>query len=142
MFVKTGEEDKESPRYQVIDFSPDGQNVYLSYASRTKWERGVVRYDVSNKRLNDLLKDSRIYSNLRLSRDGRTFVFLAATGNRPADLFVADAEMKNIRQLVDSNPAMKSKRLSKTELVSYLDVDGNKQYGVLYYPVDYEPGKK
>jgi dipeptidyl aminopeptidase/acylaminoacyl peptidase len=142
MFVKTGEADKESPRYQVIDFSPDGQNVYLSYASRTKWERGVVRYDVTGKRMNDLLKDARIYSNLRLSRDGRTFVFLAAEGNRPADLFVADAEMKNIRQLVDSNPGMKGKRLARTELVSYLDVDGNKQHGVLYYPMDYEPGKK
>lgn len=142
MFVKTGEEDKESPRYQVIDFSPDGQQVYLSYASRTKWERGVVRYDVTGKRMTDLLKDSRIYSNVRLSKDGRTFVFLAGAGNRPADLFVADVEMKNIRQLVDSNPGMKSKRLARTELVSYLDVDGNKQYGVLYYPVDYEPGKK
>src|SRR5262249_15739044 len=113
-----------------------------SYASRTKWERGVVRYDITKKRLDDLLKDSRIYSNLRLSRDGRTFVFLAAAGNRPADLFVADAELKNIRQLVDLNPGLKNKRLSRTELVSYLDVDGNKEFGVLYYPVDYEPGKK
>lgn len=142
MFVKTGEEDKESPRYQVIDFSPDGLNIYLSYASRSKWERGVVRYNVAGKRLDDLVKDSRIYSNLRLSRDGRTFVFLAALGNRPADLFVADSELKNIRQLIDPNPEMKNKRLSKTELVSYLDVDGNKVYGVLYYPVDYESGKK
>ena len=142
MFVKTGDEDKESPRYQVIDFSPDGQNIYLSYASRTKWERGVVRYDVMTKRLNDLLKDSRIYSNMRLSKNGQTFVFLAADGNRPADLFAADSEWKNIRKLTDSNPLLKNKRLSNTELVSYLDVDGNKEFGVLYYPVNYEPGKK
>ncbi|MBK9708492.1 MAG: S9 family peptidase [Acidobacteria bacterium] len=37
---------------------------------------------------------------------------------------------------------MKNRRLSRTELVSYLDVDGTRSYGVLYYPIDYEPGKK
>ena len=37
---------------------------------------------------------------------------------------------------------LKTKRLGKTELISYLDVDGTRSYGVVYYPVDYEPGKK
>src|SRR6185503_4375118 len=46
MFVKTSEEDKEGPRYQVIAWSPDAENVYLTYGSRTKWERGLVRYNV------------------------------------------------------------------------------------------------
>ena len=69
-------------------------------------------------------------------------MFSFAEGNRPADLFAADVDFKNIRRLTDSNPQLKAKRLSKTELVSYLDVDGNKMYGVLYYPADYEAGKK
>jgi dipeptidyl aminopeptidase/acylaminoacyl peptidase len=142
MFVKTGDEDKESPRYQVVDFSPDGDSIYLSYASRTKWERGVVRYDPVSRRLEDLLKDSRIYSNTRLSKDGRTFVFLSAESNRSADLFAADSQMKNVRRLTDTNPQLNTKRLSRTELVPYLDADGKKLYGVLYYPVDYEAGKK
>ncbi len=142
IFVKICEEDKESPRYQVVDWSPNGDDIYLSYASRTKWERGLVRYDSASKQLDDLIKDSRIYSNFRLSKDGSTFVFSSAEGNRPGDLYAADAEFKNVRRLTDSNPQLKSKRLSKTELVSYLDVDGNKTYGVLYYPVDYENGQE
>jgi dipeptidyl aminopeptidase/acylaminoacyl peptidase len=32
--------------------------------------------------------------------------------------------------------------LTRSELIKYLDVDGNELYGILYYPVDYEPGKK
>ncbi len=142
MFVKTGEEDKESPRYQVIEWSPDGEKIYLSYSSRTKWERGLVRYNVKARRLEDLIKDSRLYSGFRLSKDGRTIVFSSAEGNRPADLYVADADMKNVRRLTDANPQLKDKRLSKTALVEYLDADGNKTFGVLYYPADYEPGKK
>ncbi|HEV8482828.1 MAG TPA: prolyl oligopeptidase family serine peptidase [Blastocatellia bacterium] len=142
MFVKTSEEDKEGPRYQVIEWSPDAENIYMTYGSRTKWERGLVRYNVKTKKLEDLVKDSHLYFGLRLSKDGRTFVFASAEGNRTGDLFVADADLKNVRRLTDANPQLKAKRLSKTELISYLDTDGNKMYGVLYYPVDYEAGKK
>ena len=142
MFLKTSEEDKEGPRYQVIEWSPDAQNIYLTCGARTKWERGVVRYNVKSRKLEDLVKDSRLYFNFRLSKDGRVFAFASAEGNRPGDLYVADADLKNVRRLTDANPQLKAKRFSKTELISYLDTDGNKIYGVLYYPLDYEPGKK
>jgi len=140
--VKMSEEDKEGPRYQVVDWNPTGDAIYLSYASRTKWERGLVRYDVKAMKLEDLIKDPHLYSGFRLSKDGHTFVFSSAEGNRPGDIYAADADFKNIRRLTETNSQLKTKRLSKTELVSYLDVDGNKMYGVLYYPTDYEPGKK
>ena len=68
MFLKIAEEDKESPRYQVVDWSPDGENIYLTYASRTKWERGLVRYNVKSRKLEDLIKDSRLYSRSALER--------------------------------------------------------------------------
>ena len=139
-FLKMNEEDKEAPRYQVIEWN--GDDIYLSYAARTKWERGLVKYNRASKQMTDLVKDARIYSNFRLSKDGKTFVFSAAESNRPADVFVADAAFKTIRRLTEANPQLKAKRLGKTELISYLDVDGTRSYGVVYYPVDYEAGKK
>jgi dipeptidyl aminopeptidase/acylaminoacyl peptidase len=142
IFLKMPEEDKEAPRYQVIEWSRGGEQIYLTYAARTKWERGLMRYDVKAKRLEELVKDAQLYSGFRLSKDGRTFVFSRATGNRPGDLYAADADFKKVRRLTDANPQLQAKRLSKTELISYLDVDGKKSYGVLYYPADYEPGKK
>src|SRR5439155_7140204 len=87
LFVPMAEEDKEAPQYQVIDFSPDAASVYLTYASRKAWERGIVRYDAQSKHLSDLVRSARIYSNVRLSKDGSTFVFSAADGNQPADLY-------------------------------------------------------
>ncbi len=139
-FLKMNEEDKEAPRYQVVEWN--GDDIYLSYAARTKWERGLVRYNRSTKQMTDLIKDGRLYSNWRFSKDGRVLVFSAAEGNRPAEVYAAAADGKNIRRLTDSNPQLKARRLSKTELFSYLDVDGTRSYGVLYYPADYEPGKK
>jgi dipeptidyl aminopeptidase/acylaminoacyl peptidase len=143
LFLAMPEEDKEAPRYQVVDWSPDGSQIYLSYASRKTWERGLDRYDVQAKRLTTLVRDGRIYTNFRLSKDGTTFVFLAAEGNRPADVHAANADFSSVRRLTTANPSLfPAGGGSKTELVSYLDVDGKKLYGVLYYPAGYESGKK
>ena len=91
MFLKTGEEDKESPRYQTLEFSPESGNIFLSYASRAKWERGLVRYDVKAKRLEDVIKDSRLYSGFRISKDGRTAVFSSADGGGKSAGFLSFA---------------------------------------------------
>ena len=142
LFVKMPEEDKLAPHYQVLDWSPSGDAVYLSYSSRTKWERGVARYDVASKHLEDLMKDARIYTGLRLSHDGNRWLYLAAEGNRPPQVFTADAAFKGERKLTNLNPQLADKNLGKTELVPYLDADGKKLFGVLYYPSNYEKGKK
>ncbi len=57
LFVKMPEEDKLGPHYQVLEWSPSGDAIYLSYASRTTWERGVSRYDIASKRMDSLVKD-------------------------------------------------------------------------------------
>jgi dipeptidyl aminopeptidase/acylaminoacyl peptidase len=141
-FLKMNEEDKEAPRYQVNDWSNDAENIYLSYTSRTKWERGFMRYNTKTKQMSDLIKDARLYFGFRLSKNNNAIAFLAADGNRAGEIYIADGEMKNLRKLTDANPQLKNKRLSKTELFSYLDADGTKSFGVVYYPVDYQPGKK
>jgi dipeptidyl aminopeptidase/acylaminoacyl peptidase len=141
-FLKMNEEDKEAPRYQVAEWSANGENLYLSYASRTRWERGFARYNTKTKQLSDLMKDGRLYSGFRLSKNEQAIVFSAAEGNCTGDIYIADVEMKNIRRLTDANPQLKNKRLSKTQLFSYLDADGTKSYGVIYLPVSYETGKK
>ncbi len=142
LFIPMPEEDKESPRYQVVEWSDDGAHLYLTYNSRKAWDRGLVRYDVDARKLVDLIRDSRIYSNVRLARNGSILVFTAAEGNRPADIFAADADFKNVRRLTTDNPKFADRPIAKTDLLSYLDVDGNKLYGVVYYPTDYQPGKK
>ena len=64
-----------------------------------------------------------------------------ANGNRPADIYVADASLGGMRRLVESNPQLTAKRIGTTELVTYLDADGHPKYAVVYYPADYQKGK-
>lgn len=130
-----------SPRVSFAAWTSDGRHIYLTSASRTKWERAVLRYDREGKQLTTLVRDARTYSALHVSNDGKTVVFSIASGNRPADIYVADEDLKTPRRLVESNPQLASKRLGGTDLVPFLDADGHEKYAVVYYPPDYQKGK-
>ena len=60
----------------------------------------------------------------------------------PNELYTVDADFKNPRKLSDLNPWLGKKKMTKSELISYLDIDGKECYGVLYYPVDYDENQK
>ena len=132
----------DGPRLNAIAWSPDSRYVYLTSASRTAWERGVSRFDRNAKRLEELVKDSRLYSNFRLSKDGSVAVLAVADGNRPSDIYVGDASLKGLRRLTDANPWIRDRQVGGTELLSYLDVDGHRKFGVVYYPAGYVRGQR
>ena len=129
------------PRATLAAWTNDGKKLYFTIASRTKWERGIVRYDRATGNKQTLINDGRTYSNLRLSKDGQVATLNVAEGNRPPALYVASGDLGSLRPLVDANPQLRAKRFGPTGLVSYLDADGHSKYAVVYYPVGYERGK-
>jgi dipeptidyl aminopeptidase/acylaminoacyl peptidase len=135
------EDEDKNPRLSLIDWSADGSALYASWSSRDKWERGVVRIDLATKTVTHLVRDDRLYGGVRMSRDGATFVYTLSDGNRPADLYAADARFTAPKRLSDANPWMAAKQLPRSELVKYRDSDGKELYGVLRYPVAYEKGR-
>lgn len=136
-----GEGTDTLPRWSVAAWSEDGEHVYFNWSSRTEWERGVYRYDRPSGQLRELVKGGRRYSGLRLSDDASTLVYTAFDGNRPGDVFVADADLRNERALTQANPGIEAK-LGRAELIKYMDVDGDKLNGVLYYPLRYVAGQR
>jgi len=135
------EEREEGPRIDVIEWSQDGRYLYMTYSARDKWERGLVRFDLETKQEQDLAKDANLYSGWRFSKDGNRIFYNFSDGDTPNELYVADVSVSSPKQLTDLNPWLSDRKLTRSELVKYLDIDGNELYGVLYYPVDYEPGK-
>jgi len=129
------------PRVTVAGWSPDGRQLYFTFASRQKWERGVLRYDRPTKQLRELIKDGRSYSGFRLSKDGQTVVLNVANGNRPADLYTANTDLSDLRRLVETNPQLASRKFGPTELISFLNADGHVKKAVVYYPADYDRSK-
>lgn len=129
------------PRYTVVGWSEDRQTVQLAVSARRQWERGFARYDRRAGALAPAVRDTRLYSTPQFSRNGQTAVFTVSQGARPGDLYVAGADLSAPRRLVAANPGFDAIAVGKTELINYLDVDGQRQLGVVYYPPDYQSGK-
>ena len=149
--VKTGglrmiheqpEDEDARPNLQVVDWSPDGSSIYFSTSAPDRWDRGLIRFDLTSKKFTDLRRSSHLYGRWRISEEGTTFVFTESDGDYPDDLYAADSGFSSVRKLTDLNPWLADRAVSRTELITYLDTDGEKLRGVLYYPANYEPGKK
>ncbi len=136
-------EDKEkAPDKNIIDWSPDGKYLYMSYSEKDKWNRGILRYDISTQKEQELLIDENLYSRWQMSEDGNRFFYQFSDGDQPFDLYVADPGFKEQKRLTSLNPWIEDRTLTRSELIKYRDADGKELNGILYYPVNYEPGKK
>jgi len=141
VYEHEGEED-DRPRLSLTAWSPDGRWLYLTTAARDRWERGLVRLDLQSGRMEDLVKDTGVYRSWRLTEDGSTFFYSASDGDHPNELYRADAGFTQVEQITNLNPRLAERSLTRSELVTYLDTDGEELYGILYYPVGYEEGKR
>jgi len=128
--------------YAFDEWSPDGRYLYFTYSATDTWKRGYVRLDLLTLQMEDMIKDGNLYSRWRMSENGEKFFYNFSDGDLPDELYMTGKNFKTKKCLTDLNPWIRSRKLTKSELISYLDVDGNELYGILYYPVDYNPEKK
>jgi dipeptidyl aminopeptidase/acylaminoacyl peptidase len=136
------EDPKKAPSRNIIYWSKDGKSWWMAYSAKDQWARGVVNYDIDSGTFTDLIVDSNLYSRWRVSKDGSKFFYNFSDGNLPNDFYVSNPSFGERKRLTDLNPWISTKKITRTELIKYRDVDGNELNGVLYYPVDYEEGKK
>ncbi len=142
LIYKSPKDKEKAPNLRLNNWSPDGKFLYFTYSAKDKWQRGLVRYDLQNQKMEDLIKDSNIYSGIRMTKDGEKFIFNFSDGDSPNDLYMVNKNFEDKTRLTDLNPWIKDKKTTKSELIKYMDSDGQELYGILYYPVDYEAGKK
>jgi len=136
------EEDADTrPDRGLEAWSEDGRYLYYTYSATDRWERGLKRLDVGTGDVEVIVLDDGLYRGWNVSDDGETVVYTMSDGDRPDDVFMIAADRRTPVQLTDLNPQLADVALARTELVDYLDVDGNTLYGILYYPVDYDPSQ-
>ncbi len=143
--VPSGEEaeqDETRPRWSLLGWSRDARTLYLGEESRTEWSRAIHRYDRVARQRTELMRGDAQIGGFTVSADGSTVVYTRTETNRPSEVWVADANLGNARQLTDSNPWLRDRQLGAARLIDYLDVDGKKLHGVLYLPPGYREGTR
>lgn len=136
------EEDEESrPRRSFVAWSEDGASIFFSSSAPDRWWRGLRRLDAASGSVEDVLVDEQLYRSWTVARDGSRVVFRRSDGDRPDEIWALEPG-GSPRRLTELNPQLGEVELARTELVSYLDLDGERQFGILYYPIGYEEGKR
>lgn len=85
--------------------------------------------------------DSRA-SRLSVSKENDVAVFSLEQANDSPDYFVSRAGSQNLEQISKINPSEGQFKTGRAELIEYVNANGKKLQGSLYYPDDYTPDKK
>jgi dipeptidyl aminopeptidase/acylaminoacyl peptidase len=144
----TEEEREEGPQMSPFGWSEDGRYLYVSESARDEWLRAIAVVDLQSNTWTRHTEPRTTFSGLRLAEDGSRIILEMSDGDRPEELHAIEIgsdgipDVDDARALTDLNPWLDEVALTRAELVEYLDVDGETQYGLLYYPIDYVEGER
>ncbi len=83
-----------------------------------------------------------VLSRLRLSPDGQTAIVLYQSDRHPSEVYLVRHGDPAPRRLTDVNPWLADMRFATQEVVSHTARDGLRLEGILYRPLDEQPGKR
>ncbi len=91
--------------------------------------------------------DRTVWLDPNLSRLAKTkpadeYAYQAEDFGAAPNIFVGDADLRDAKQVTDTNPFAKDYAWGKSQLVEYKSPKGERLQGALFYPANYDPAKK
>ena len=122
-------------------WSPDAHSLLEVYSKQGR--ANLATFDVDSGQQKDVTSGNQQIIQFRATADGSKLVYMLSTPTRLGDLFVADQNGTNPKQLTRFNDALFSKlNLTEPEEISYKSFDGKTIQAWLQKPPGFEPGKK
>ena len=138
-----GEKDEIMFRVNRLDFEEpyldDTKPIFLSaYGDKTK-KFGYYKLEKGN--VEKLIFEDAMINRLTKAKDANAFVYVKQNFDKSPSLYVAD-NFSNSKMVAVTNPQQKDYFWGKSELISFTNKKGKKMQGALFYPANYEAGKK
>jgi len=122
-------------------WSPDGASIYVLISRNGSTH--IYSVAAGGGTPKQLTSGDRRVSGFSLSSDGGQIAYVSGAATNPGDLFVADSDGKNERQLTDLNSDfLGGVTLSTPEEFWVKSPDGADIHGWIMKPVGFEPGRK
>ncbi|MBI5085580.1 MAG: prolyl oligopeptidase family serine peptidase [Acidobacteria bacterium] len=121
--------------------TPDGFVALLANGARNK----VARYTRAGSGWTREWIETEGVQSVTVSEDGTQAIYTHSTASSPAKWMLAKlegAKLADAKTLVETNAGWKKKPIAKTELVRWKGALDEEVEGILYYPHNYEAGKK
>jgi dienelactone hydrolase len=125
--------------YEYPYLEPD-KDLYFSASGDLDKKTGYYRLTLKNKFEKLIYEDKSIF--LRKAEKSDYFVYSSGTYSNSPNVYRTSNSFADALKISDTNPQQSKYAWGKSELVSYRNKDGKALLGSLFYPANYEPGKK
>jgi dipeptidyl aminopeptidase/acylaminoacyl peptidase len=138
-----GEKDETIFRVTRLDFEDpyldDSKPIYFTaYGDKTK---KFGYYKLEKGKLERLVFEDAQVNRLTKAKDANAYLYVKQNFDKsPALHFTAN--FSGGREIVATNPQQEKYYWGKSQLITYTNKAGKKMQGALFYPANYEPGKK
>jgi dipeptidyl aminopeptidase/acylaminoacyl peptidase len=126
---------------QKEEFIDPAKPLYLSLYGQWTKQSGFARLS-PNGTAQRLVWAERGFGRLIRARNAEVLAYLAQSFDDSPDYFVGGADLKDARQVTETNPFQKNYTWGRGELIEYRNKGGERLQGALYYPANYEAGKQ
>ena len=126
------------PEEESID---PGEPQYLSLYGEWTKNYGFARMRIG-RAPQRLIVEDKLVANLTRARDADVFAFAKRSADDSPDYFVAGPELRDARQVTETNPFQKDFAWSRSELVDFESTVGRKLQAALLYPPNYDASRR
>jgi len=117
------------------------EEVYVRKFGEWNKKSGYAKL-INGKTLQNIYWGDASVSRLTVAANSNVSAFSIEKYDDSPDFFVSQNGSSNIKQISETNPFENQFKSGKAELIEYVNANGKKLQGILYYPDDYQPGKK
>lgn len=117
------------------------KDLYFSAFGDKDKKSGYLRVPVKGKP-GLLIYDDRSVTGLAKAKNSDIFLYRSETFAESPNLFTTGYDFRNPVRQTNTNPHQKDYEWGRSELIHYKNVHGQDLQGALFYPANYEPGKK
>jgi dipeptidyl aminopeptidase/acylaminoacyl peptidase len=138
-----GEKDETVYRVTRLDmedpYLDDSKPIFLSaYGDKTK-KYGYAKLEKG--KVERLVFEDALVNRLVKAKDAAAYAYVKQDFDKSPALFATN-NFTNATQVATTNPQQKDYYWGKSEIITYTNKNGKKLQGALFYPANYEPGKK
>lgn len=122
-------------------WTADGKSIIERYAKEGR--SNLAMFDAENGKMTEVTRGDQGVLSYRTTSNRTKLIYTISTPTRIADLYIADTNGGNARQLTRVNDALFSKlNLTEPDDVWYTAFDGKKVQTWVQKPPDFDPSKK
>ena len=139
-----GQQDEIMFRVIRLDFEEpyldDTQPIFFSaYGDKTK-KYGYYKFEKG--KVEKLIFEDALVNRLTKAKDANAFSYVKQNYDKSPALYVVANNFSDAKLVAKTNQHQENYYWGKSELISFTNKKGKKMQGALFYPANYEPGKK